>query len=755
MADKTFHIATPGGYEVEVRAASEAEALGLAKRNWQTMPRLIRKGLPDNGRVLERQNGQRYFVANSMSTTDPAKVEAILQSGDPGKVSRDAIDQDTIAQAPVAARASQFLKGTLGAGTFMDEALGAVSQATGGRGGTADIRALQGAMERQNPNETMALNLAGGINSAALAVAAAPQAAVNWLGAKIAGPAGARLLPSSLRAAAVGAPIGAVEGAISGYGDGTDPQSRQDSAASGAGFGAIGGLLAGAATPALTRGAENLIGYIARSDVARIAVMLGISQKAATVIKNTFEMGGDPQTAIDNLRRAGDEGMLADAGPAAQALLDGAAASGGEASRITRDEISGRMTRTNEALTGALDAQLGQTPLGPQTALRDIAQRSAPQRKTAYDAAYSQTVDWSSQSGQDVLSVLQRIDPSAQRAAIDAANAILRDEGRFTEIINAPSGFVGPRAPLTVLQLDALKKGLGEIAQKANDATGIPGKVSPEGRRVNNQAQDLRTALGTNVPAYDAAVRIGGDKIAEEGAFVAGRSALSSATEIEDVLMAIRPNASADELAAARSGLRSSFAKLMGDVRGLASNPLDTDAGQVIAALKAASSDNAKAKVRLILGKDIADRLYEEFDKAAQSAIVNAAVAVNSKTAMRTAQREMIDEMTAPGIVGQAMRGEPVNTTRALIQAVTGQTDEFTAQQRQMIYADIARALTQKKGPEAMQAMRFIEDAMNGQPLTEAQNRFIAQTLGAGFALTAPAAATRTGLAEERNLGPR
>lgn len=746
MADKTFHIATPGGYEVEVRAANEAEAISLARKNWETMPRIIKKGLPDNGRVLERPNGQRYFVASGMSTTDPAKVEAILQSGDPGKVSRDSFDQDILAQVgPMAGIASQYLKGVPFAGTRSDEAIGAMG------GDAVGMRAVQGAMERQRPGQTLAANLTSGVVNSAAALAALPAA----IPALLTGPAGMRMLPAMLRGGAIAAPLTALEGFVSGSGEGTTPEERAANAESGATFGAAAGGVFGLLGPVVAKGAENLIGYVVRSDIAKIAANLGISKQAATVIKNTFEMGGDMPTAISNLQRAGDEGMLADAGQAAQALLDGSAAAGGDASRIVRNEIGGRMVRTNEALTGALDNQLGLPPLGPQTALRDIAARSAPQRKQAYDLAFNQTVDWSSPSGQQVLSVLQRIDPAAQQRAIAAANAILRDEGRANEIIDIGEGFVGPRAPMSILQLDALKRGLNETAEAANAASGLPGKVTQEGRRLGNQAGDLRTALGQNVPAYDRAVRIGGDKIAEEKAFMAGREGLSTATEIEDVLMAIRPNASADELAAARRGLRSSFAKLMGDVRGLASNPLETDAGQVVAALKAASSDNARAKVRLILGKDMADRLYEEFDKAAQSAIVNAAVAVNSKTAMRTAQKEMVDEMTAPGVVGQAMRGEPINTTRAMIQAVTGQTDEFTAQQKQRIYSDIARALTEKKGPEAMQALRFLQDAMNGQPLTEAQNRFLAEVIGASAVVGGGSAAGALRRSEQQQYGPR
>lgn len=742
MADKTFMIATPGGYEVEVRANSEAEALDLARQNWQTMPRVIKKGLPDNGRVIERPNGQRYFVSSSMSTTDPAKVEAILQSGDPGGVSRAAIDESILQDLPAGAGfASQYLKGIPFAGKYVDEMMG---------DNTTDMRMVQGAMERQRPGQTAGAQVASGVINSAAALAAAPQAVASFL----AGPAGMRMLPAALRGAAVTAPIAATEGAVSGYGEGTNPEERVANAESGAAFGAGVGAGFGLAGPLVTRGAENLIGYVVGSDVGKIAATLGISTSAAKVIKNTFEMGGDLREAFDNLRRAGEEGMLADAGPAAQALLDGAASAGGDASRIATRAVGDRMVRTNEALTRGLDTQLGPTPLGPQTAIEEIAQRSAPAREAAYQTAYSQTVDWSSPSGQALVEALGRIDPADQQKAIQAANAILRDEGRATEMIDIPStGFVGPLKPLTVMQMDALKKGLGEAAQKANAALNIPGKVSSEGRRIGRQADAVRTALGQNVSAYDTAVRLGGDKIAEEGAFMAGRGALSTATEIEDVLMAIRPNASADELAAARSGLRSAFAKLMGDVRGLATNPLETDAGQVVAALKAASSDNAKAKVRLILGDQIADQLYKEFDKAAQSAIVNAAMVTNSKTAMRTSQREMIDDMTQPGIVGTAMRGEPINTTRALVQAVTGQTDEFTAQQRQRIYSDIARALTERKGADAMQALRLMDDAMAGQPLTEAQNRFLAEVIGSALSVGGATAASGRGQFEQRQYG--
>jgi len=87
--------------------------------------------------------------------------------------------------------------------------------------------------------------------------------------------------------------------------------------------------------------------------------------------------------------------------------------------------------------------------------------------------------------------------------------------------------------------------------------------------------------------------------------------------------------------------------------------------------------------------------------------------------------------------VGEALRGEPINTTKALIQAVTGYTDEFTVEQRQRIYQDLARALTEKRGPEAQMALRVLQQAMSGQQLTDQQTEMLARLITTSFAASA------------------
>jgi hypothetical protein len=159
------------------------------------------------------------------------------------------------------------------------------------------------------------------------------------------------------------------------------------------------------------------------------------------------------------------------------------------------------------------------------------------------------------------------------------------------------------------------------------------------------------------------------------------------------------------------------------------------DAREVVKAVTDMSSSNARAKIRALMGQE-ADALLRQIDEAAQSAVVRTAMSTNSKTAIRGSIKETVEELTTPGVLGQAMAGEPINTSKALIQAVTGQTAEYTATQRQRIFEDIARALTEKRGQSAMAALNYLDQAMRGQPLTAAQNEFLARQI-AGTAMFA------------------
>lgn len=747
-----FQIATPGGFEVEVSAKNEQEALSIAKKNWQTMPRIIAKG-DGNVRVFERSNGQRYVVAPQYSTTDQSRVNEVLdalKSGQSaGSVSRRAIDEEIIARNPIAARAGEYARGTPFIGSYVDEAVGLVA----GDDATAGMRAVSGAMQRQRPGETLGLNLAGGLAGGAGMVAAAPSAIGTAAGSAIG--TGSRLARAG-RAGLAGAASGATEGAIYGAGEGADAGSRAGEAGRQAISGAVGGGLLGGAAPIVSDLAQNVIGAITRSDVDKIARDLSISKEAATVIRNTFSEGGDIQQAMQRLQKAGSEGMIADAGPAAQALLDEANQSGGPASSTVTGAIGSRMARTGAALDETLDRSLGTAPLGPKTALSDIAERSQPARKEAYDLAYSTPIDYSG-PGRNIEDVLDRIEPRVVIDAVSEANAEMRARGMVNEQIMATIGDDGSviyREMPNVQQLDEIKKALQRLAYSPQNLNPTTGKLTGTGQRYNDLAGQLRDAVAGAVPQYRNAVSIGGDKIAEEKAFMLGRNLLNAKTEVEDVMLTLGDNPSLDQIAAAKQGLRGHIARVLGDVRSTAGNP-DADAleaRKVIKAVTDISSGNAREKIKRLMGPE-ADAILREIDKAAQSASVQAALTQNSKTFARQAADRTIGEMTAPGPVGRLAEGELVGTTKELVKIATGRTGEFTAVQRQRIYNDIAKALTEKRGASAQVALRKLDQAISGQPMTDMQSEELAKSIAAALYGVGTPAATRA--ASEEYKGQR
>lgn len=691
---------------------------------------------PDGGRVVRSQSGKLSFVSPAYSTSDPEQVRRIMEGAGGAEVSRAGMQESIIEQAPVAARLTKLVEGTPFVGSYVDELIGAISGPQAGQG----VRALSQAMEETRPGQSLGLGLGGAALGTAATIAATPARVAAALVPSTSG----RILPNIARAAGTGGLLGATEGAIYGAGQGQGAE-RAETAATGA---IVGGLLGGAlggASPLVAAGAENVAGMFRRSDVAKIAADLGISREAATVIKNTFDQGGDIAAARAALQRAGSEGMLADAGYAAQALLDASAASGGRAGQIARDAVESRMTRTGEALDATLDATLGTPPLGPRTAVEAIAERTRPAREAAYAAAYQTPINYAAPQGMKIEEVLGRVSPNDLIAGIAEANAEMRSRGMVNQqimaVLDADGNVQFLREMPNVRQLDEIKKALQKIAY---DNTDDFGRLNGTGQRYARLAGELRDAVADAVPDYGTAVAIGGDKLAEERAFMLGRDLLSARTEIEDIGFELGRKPSEAQIEAAKAGLRSYIAKTLGDVRAVPSD-MNIDARQVVKAVTDMSSDNARAKIRALMGAE-ADTLLRQIDEAAQSAVVRTAMATNSKTAIRGSIRETVEEMTAPGILGQAMAGDPINTSKLLIQSITGQTQEFTAQQRQRVFEDIARALTEKKGQTALTALNYLEQAMRGQPLTAAQNEFLArQIAGTGIIAGVPAAQEVTG----------
>jgi len=408
----------------------------MAGASWKSAPIAedVVMTTPDGGRVVRSQSGNLSFVSPAYSTNDPEQIKRIMEGASGGEVSRGGIQESIVSQYPLAARLTKLVEGVPAIGSYLDELTGAIAGPEARQG----VQALSSAMQETRPNQSLALNLGGGILGTVATIAATPAR----LAAALVPSTSARLLPSIAKTALTSGILGATEGAIYGAGQG-EGAGRAETAGTGALLGGLLGGVLGGAAPLVTKGAENVIGLFRRSDVAKIATEFGISKQAATVIKNTFDQGGDIAAAQAALQRAGKEGMLADAGFAAQALLDASAASGGRPGQIVRDAIEGRMVRTGEALDTALDTTLGQAPLGPRSAVEAIAQRTAPARTEAYRAAYSAPINYASPQGMKIEEVLGRVAPDDLIAGIVEANKEMRSRGEINQQIMAVLGVDG------------------------------------------------------------------------------------------------------------------------------------------------------------------------------------------------------------------------------------------------------------------------------------------------------------------------
>lgn len=679
---------------------------------------------PDGGRVIKRENGQLVFASPAYSTSDPEQVARIMEGATPAEVSVSSFDQQTIAQNPIAARGAKFVQGMPFVGQYADEAVGLAF----GDAAKGAMRATQGAMDRERPAEALALQIGGGVvGSAPLAPFAA--STIGSLPLSI----GAK----SLVAAGAGAVAGGTEGLVSGYGRGTEGNrlaTALGDGAMGAGFGAvIGGL-----GPMASEGIKKLATWVKGRDQSIIAKTLGISPGAARIIRDSLE-ADDFTTAAKALKASGVDSMLADAGPASAQMLDTAMSTGGSALRVGREAVESRAAASGTKFKRLLDGILG-APEGIKSAARGISERTSSLRRAAYDRAYSIPINYADDTGRAIEGVLDRIPPKTLMAGINEANDAMRAAGVSNMQIMAEiadDGRVVFREMPNVQQLDEVKKALGGIAATEVDKFGRP---TAAGIRAGKLAEDLRNAVGDAVPQYRTAVKLGGDKIQEDNLLRIGKDLLTRRVTREDVATAFA-GASREAKAAARAGLRSHIDETMANARLVISNPALTGDGaeirEAISALKEMGSRANLEKMEIMLGKGPANALFGGMEETLAHLELRAAVARNSATASRQAGMAAAKEAVAPGAVGEAMRGRPVNATQRGVQWFFGTTPQDDAMRMRALWSEVATALTQKRGPEAEAALEIVQKAIAGQPIKEAEAAQLSRLLASSGLLPA------------------
>lgn len=92
----------------------------------------------------------------------------------------------------------------------------------------------------------------------------------------------------------------------------------------------------------------------------------------------------------------------------------------------------------------------------------------------------------------------------------------------------------------------------------------------------------------------------------------------------------------------------------------------DVPAREAISALRNLSSRANREKLAMAIGDEPAGQLFAEIDRIATSFDLRASVADNSATYARQAMEQRVGDLTQPGVIGRAARGEPVNAVRRL-----------------------------------------------------------------------------------------
>jgi hypothetical protein len=611
MAD---YIVEFGGQKYKTSADSSAQV-------WEA----IRGQVGDAGAIITSPSGSSTFVSSGYSTTDREQIDRIRseQLSAP-EASRRSIFESVVREDPILTRAATATQGVPFVGEYADEALGLM----GFEGGQQAMRLGQKAMAETRPGQTAALQLGTGLAATApLAAAAVPVR-------------GASLAKSLFFGAPIAAGAGSLEGAVSGYGAGETPEERALNAQQRAIIGGVVGGGLGIAAPFASWGAGKVAsGVVGGGRVARLAREMGLSPEAARVAGSTAEF--EPNITIPD-----QPASLAEISPEMRSVLDLSMSVPSAGRAEARDVIDQQAREAAQRLNANLDAALGE-PSGVKLQQMDLMRDTAAQRDELYTAAYAQPIDYSTDAGRRLESLIDRVDSDI----INRANTLMTREGkRSSQIIAevADDGSVTFRRPPDVQQIDYITRAL---QSRVNTMGAEPEDV----RTLRSLLTDIRTTTDELVPEYGAARSRAAEVIGEREAFNTGYDVLGSGMKREDVQIAMQ-GLTEGERANVRSGIR----QRIDDIIARASAPLDPEGEEYKEALKALRllrSREARDKLRLVLGEDAGDALMQQINETIEPIAVRAQVGRGSQTAPRKFAEQALQEQIAPGIaerIGQA-----------------------------------------------------------------------------------------------------
>lgn len=666
-----------------------------------------------------RETGEKTLVTDRFSTIDPRQIEqwerGRFRAPAGPQAGAIAEGQAMYEEAPAGVAGLQFFSGVPYIGEYGEEIVGQTpfeQQA---------MREARRAFEAERPGVATGTKLAGlatGLVGEAAALGPALLPRGSTLPEKVASGVGR-----------IGG-ISALEGLLSGIGRGEDPASRGMQGAIGAGTGFLTGGFIGGILPVAGAGFRAVMKDFKGGTDRRIAKKLGISRGSAQILREALE-NDDFDAAMAAILRAGDETMLADASESFKNILDIAVQEGGRAARVGREAVQNRARQANERLQGYLDKIL-EPPQGRVSIKREIMSESEVARRTLYDAAYAVPINYNTQMGEQLKGLLDRV----PEAALKRAQDLMRLRGESSAAIDFTvrnDGTIDFVTMPDVRQIDYIKRALQDMSRGTRRS----------GEDILSQSYDqlarqLRDTISQENPTYAAAVKKAGDVIQDREAVDIGYDLFrrGPATprmrreEAEEVLL----DATESQLRAARRGVRIAIDDELADITRTATDP-NTDVRELHRIMRDMTGTTAERKMELLLGKEGAEELIGEIRQALTAVELSAAIARNSKTAVRQAMQRGREEAVRPGIAKQVLLGVvgrpgelPVlSGVQTLVRAMAGESPEAIRIRELNFNDEIADILTRTGDDQARRYAEIINDAIiEGRKLRPSEAELVA-----------------------------
>jgi hypothetical protein len=186
---------------------------------------------------------------------------------------------------------------------------------------------------------------------------------------------------------------------------------------------------------------------------------------------------------------------------------------------------------------------------------------------------------------------------------------------------------------------------------------------------------------------------------------------------------------------AAKEGIRNFLETTLDHVKATITDG-NTDAREAMTAVKLLSSKANRQKLELVIGKENSKRVLASIDQASLALELRAMVATNSKTAPRQALQRQVENLSQPNAIASLAQGDVGLSAKKITRALTGASPELAESQKRELFAEIAKALTQRRGADAERALNMVSSAMEGQVLKDDEAAYIARLVANPLAIS-------------------